>query len=42
MVAPGYLAGMNKDTAGRWMLIGSGVAQVLGYAVMKKIINIKV
>jgi tight adherence protein B len=42
VVAPGYLAGMNKDTAGRWMLIGSGVAQVLGYAVMKKIINIKV
>ncbi len=40
--APGYLQGMLKDPDGIWLLAGAGVAQVLGYLVMRKITNIKV
>lgn len=42
LIAPGYLPAMAKDPDGKWLIIGSMVAQVIGYMIMRKIINIKV
>ena len=42
MIAPGYLPAMAKDPDGKYLMIGSAVAQVIGYIAMRKIINIKV
>ena len=39
--APGYLQGMIADPDGLWLLLGAGVAQVLGYLIMRKITDIK-
>jgi tight adherence protein B len=42
LIAPGYLPAMAKDPDGKWLIIGSIVAQGIGYVIMRKIINIKV
>jgi tight adherence protein B len=42
IVAPTYLRGMARDTDGQWMIAGAIVAQIAGYLVMRKIVNIKV
>lgn len=42
LIAPGYLPAMAKDPDGKHLIIASIVAQVIGYGIMKKIINIKV
>jgi tight adherence protein B len=41
-VAPGYLQGMAADPTGKWMILGAIVAQLLGFLVIRKIVNIKV
>ncbi len=41
-VAPGYLGILAADPDGRWMIVGAIVAQIAGYFVMRKIVNIKV
>jgi tight adherence protein B len=42
IVAPGYLSGMAKDPDGKWLIAGAVVAQLLGYYVMRRIVDIKV
>jgi tight adherence protein B len=42
VVAPGYLGTMAKDPDGKWMIAGAIVAQVVGYLIMRRIVNIKV
>lgn len=42
IVAPGYLQGMAKDPDGKWMIAGAVVAQLLGYYIMRRIVDIKV
>ena len=42
IVAPGYLQGMAADPDGKWLIVGSIVAQVIGNICIRKIINIKV
>ncbi|MFB3826737.1 MAG: type II secretion system F family protein [Bryobacteraceae bacterium] len=42
VVAPQYLQSMAKDPDGRWLIVGSIAAQVLGNYCIKKIVNIKV
>ena len=42
IVAPGYLQGMVKDPDGKWLIVGAIGGQVLGYFVIRRIINIKV
>lgn len=42
LIAPGYLPAMAKDPDGKHLIIASIVAQVIGYGIMRKIINIKV
>ena len=42
IVAPGYLQGMAADPDGKWLMVGSIVAQVIGNICIRKIINIKV
>ena len=41
-VAPGYLQGMAKDPDGKWMIAGAIAAQLLGYYIMRRIVDIKV
>jgi tight adherence protein B len=41
-VAPGYLQGMAKDPDGKWMIAGAVVAQLVGYYIMRRIVDIKV
>ena len=41
-VAPTYLSGMAKDPAGRYLILGSIIGQLLGFMVMRKIVDIKV
>jgi tight adherence protein B len=41
-VAPGYLQSMAADETGQWMIAGSVMGQILGYFVMRRIVNIKV
>lgn len=41
-VAPGYLESLAKDPDGKWMIVGAVVAQIVGYLIMRKIVNIKV
>jgi tight adherence protein B len=41
-VAPTYLSGMAKDHTGRYLILGSIIGQLLGFLVMKKIVDIKV
>ncbi|MCU1339153.1 MAG: type secretion system protein [Bryobacterales bacterium] len=42
IVAPGYLSGMAKDPDGKWMIAGAVVAQLFGYYIMRRIVDIKV
>jgi tight adherence protein B len=42
IVAPGYLSGMANDSDGKWMIAGAVVAQLLGYYIMRRIVDIKV
>jgi len=42
IVAPGYLSGMAKDPDGKWLIAGAIVAQLLGYYIMRRIVDIKV
>ena len=42
LVAPGYLEGMVKDPDGKWIIVGAAGGQVLGFFVIRRIINIKV
>jgi tight adherence protein B len=41
-VAPGYLPTMVKDPDGRYMIAAAVIFQILGYIIMRKIVNIKV
>ena len=41
-VAPGYLESMAKDPDGKYLIIGSVVGQVIGYYIMRRIVDIKV
>jgi tight adherence protein B len=41
-VAPSYLPTMAKDPAGRYLILGSIIGQLLGFLVMKRIVDIKV
>jgi len=42
IVAPGYLQSMAKDPDGKWLIVGAVVAQLVGYYIMKRIVDIKV
>jgi tight adherence protein B len=42
LVAPGYLDGMVKDPDGKWIIVGAAGGQLLGFFVIRRIINIKV
>jgi len=42
LVAPGYLQGMIADADGKWIVVGAAGGQVLGFFVIRRIINIKV
>jgi tight adherence protein B len=42
IIAPGYLPSMARDPDGKWLILAAVVAQGVGYAFMRKIINIKV
>src|SRR5579871_2315949 len=42
LIAPGYLPAMAKDPDGKHLIIASIIGQVIGYMIMRKIINIKV
>jgi tight adherence protein B len=42
IIAPGYLQSLSRDPHGRYMILGSIVAQAMGYLVIRRIINIKV
>ena len=42
IVAPGYLSGMAKDPDGKWLIAAAVVAQLVGYYIMKRIVDIKV
>ncbi len=42
LIAPGYLQGMAKDPAGKWMIGGAIMGQILAYFIMRKIVDIKV
>ena len=41
-VAPDYLPQMVKDPDGKYMIVAAVVFQILGYIIMRKIVNIKV
>jgi len=41
-VAPGYLPQMARDPDGKYMIAAAVVFQILGYIIMRKIVNIKV
>jgi tight adherence protein B len=42
VVAPDYLRGMARDPTGRYMILGALLGQIVGYFIMKRIVNIKV
>lgn len=42
LVAPGYLDTMVKDPDGKWIIVGAACGQVIGFLVIRRIINIKV
>ncbi|PYT11173.1 MAG: hypothetical protein DMG59_27155, partial [Acidobacteria bacterium] len=41
-IAPGYLQGMAKDPDGKYLIAGSILGQIVGYCVIRRIVNIKV
>jgi tight adherence protein B len=42
IISPDYLQGMARDPVGRYMILGAVVGQIVGYLIMKRIVNIKV
>ncbi len=42
MIAPDYLKSMAHDPTGRYMILGAVVGQIVGYLVMRRIVDIKV
>lgn len=42
IIAPGYLESMAKDYHGQYFIIGAIIAQFVGYAIMRRIVSIKV
>lgn len=42
LIAPGYLQTMARDPDGKYLILGSIAAQVVGYFVIRRIIDIKV
>jgi tight adherence protein B len=40
--APDYLKGMIKEPMGRYLLVGAGVLQIIGFLIMRRIAQIKV
>src|ERR1043166_1070314 len=42
VIAPGYLQGMAKDPDGKYLIAGSILGQIVGYCVIRRIVNIKV
>jgi tight adherence protein B len=42
VISPDYLPGMARDPTGRYMILGAIVGQIIGYFIMKRIVNIKV
>jgi tight adherence protein B len=42
VVAPGYLKSMAADSDGKYLIVAAVIAQLTGFFIMKKIINIKV
>lgn len=42
LIAPDYLASMARDPVGRYMILGAVLGQLVGYVIMKRIVNIKV
>jgi tight adherence protein B len=42
VVAPQYLKSLADDPDGKWMIAGAIVAQMLGYYIMRRIVDIKV
>jgi tight adherence protein B len=41
-IAPDYIQSMTKDSDGKYMIAGAVALQIIGFLIMKKIINIKV
>ena len=41
-IAPDYLKGLFADPIGRYLALMAGVLQIVGFLVMRKIVNIKV
>jgi tight adherence protein B len=42
VVSPDYLPSMARDPTGRYMILGAVLGQLVGYFIMKRIVNIKV
>ncbi|MDR3719062.1 MAG: type II secretion system F family protein [Bryobacteraceae bacterium] len=42
VISPEYLKGMARDPVGRYMILGAVLGQIVGYVIMKRIVNIKV
>jgi tight adherence protein B len=42
IVAPDYLRILADDPDGKWLIVGAICAQVLGYFIMRRIVDIKV
>ena len=42
VIAPGYFDSMLQDSDGKWMVVAAILAQVAGFLIMRRIVNIKV
>lgn len=42
VIAPDYIPSMARDPIGRYMILGAVLGQIVGYVIMKRIVNIKV
>lgn len=42
LINPQYLKGMVATDIGRWLVYGAAIGQLIGYLIIKKIVNIKV
>jgi tight adherence protein B len=41
-ISPDYLRGMSEDPVGRYMILGAVLGQIVGYLIMKRIVDIKI
>ena len=41
LVSPGYLAPLFSDTIGQVAIVGAGVLMIIGFVVIRKIVNIE-